>query len=366
MYLALQTYERHQVPLDHIEQVVCSDGSTDPTQSGAACEPKQSGEFDPDFYAWDQFVTGHASPGKCSGCKPIYPQRTVSAGLLGAYNASGSISTGRFPSATKMIMVESRMDQDAEAWSADWYKRKLIENNTADWAESHFRLYVNDHAIHITDVDDPNYIISYAGILEQAIRELFQWIEEPDYSPPASTNYSVGNYPFVAGDKVTQAQLQVPPTAAERLGLQPVVQLRLDDGQVSPTSPDGSPNTITVHVGDTVNFTGTVETPPGAGQVTCVNWNYEAPQYFGGSLVPTPTVFVVNPGATLTSAVKGATSPGCTAVTPSESVTQTTSHTYTDPGIYYCVLTGSSNRNGDGGDSAGKMDNLARVRVVVQ
>ena len=82
-YLALQLHHRHQVP------------------------------DDPDYYGWDQFRHGN-------GGGPTYPQRDVLVGPIGAFNASGSVSTGGFHG--RMILVESVLDQDAFAWSADWYR----------------------------------------------------------------------------------------------------------------------------------------------------------------------------------------------------------------------------------------------------
>ncbi len=80
VYLAAQTYHRHQVP-------------------------------PPDFYAWDQF--------KADG-KPIYPQRAEIMGPRFARQGSGSIQSGRF--AGKMIVVESLMDETCAPWQADWYR----------------------------------------------------------------------------------------------------------------------------------------------------------------------------------------------------------------------------------------------------
>ena len=61
------------------------------------------------MYAWNQFRNGKG--------EPIYPQRKVLIGPIGAMNGAGSIQNGRFNG--KMIALESLMDIDALPWQAD-------------------------------------------------------------------------------------------------------------------------------------------------------------------------------------------------------------------------------------------------------
>ena len=61
-------------------------------------------------------------------------------------------------------------------------------------------------------------IVSYLGVLHQALRDLSAWVEK-GVEPPQSTNY-----------KVVDGQVQVPPTAAERKGIQPVVTVKANGG----------------------------------------------------------------------------------------------------------------------------------------
>ena len=79
--LALQTYHRHQVPT-------------------------------PDMYGWNQF--------RGADGQPIYPQRDVLIGPIGAAGTAGSVPNGRIHG--KMLVLECLMDIDALAWQADWYR----------------------------------------------------------------------------------------------------------------------------------------------------------------------------------------------------------------------------------------------------
>src|SRR5208282_1170074 len=84
IYLATQTYHRHQIP------------------PGNA------------FPVWDQFK---------AACQPIYPQRPHLMGPRYALGGTGTLQTGRF--AGKMIVVEALMDEAAYPWQADWYRRQV-------------------------------------------------------------------------------------------------------------------------------------------------------------------------------------------------------------------------------------------------
>ena len=84
IYLASQTYHRHQVP--DIEE----------------------------YPVFAQF---------CVGGEPIYPQRPEIIGMKFAQGGGGSIQSGRF--AGKMIVVEAMMDETCSPWQADWYRSRV-------------------------------------------------------------------------------------------------------------------------------------------------------------------------------------------------------------------------------------------------
>ena len=149
-YLALQTYHRHQVPT-------------------------------PDMYGWNQF----------RGPKgvPIYPQRSVLIGPIGAMNGAGSLQSGRFNG--KMIAVETLMDIDALPWQADWYRTKVKEA-LGSRLDDNFRLWFIDHAQHGAPTSPAAHArtVSYQGALEQALRDVSAWVER-GVRPPTNTRYTM-------------------------------------------------------------------------------------------------------------------------------------------------------------------------------
>ncbi|MEX2724794.1 MAG: hypothetical protein Q6367_012965 [Candidatus Freyarchaeota archaeon] len=283
VYLAAQTYHRHQVP-------------------------------SPEYYVWDQF--------RAAG-KPIYPQRPVLLGPRYTWNGCGSLLTGRF--AGKMIVVQALMDEAAFPWQADWYRRR-VEAALGPRLDDHFRLWFVDHAMHTGPVVLPNdprpvlttRVVSYIGVVEQALRDLSAWVEK-GLAPPASTVY-----------KVVDGQVQVPPTAAERKGIQPVVTLTANGGEVA-----------RVAVGETIEFSAVVEVPPGAGTVVAAEWDFE-----GAGDYPLSEQFDKN-NSSMT----------C--------VTLKTTYAFSKPGTYFPALRATSQRQGDCKTPFARIQNLGRVRVIV-
>jgi hypothetical protein len=217
VYLAAQTYHRHQIPPDG-------------------------------YHGWDQY--------KAAG-KPVYPQREYVQAIGSAGMAGGATPRGRF--AGKMIMVEALMDEAAFPWHADWYRSRVMEALGPTFEDS-FRLYFVDHALHTAPwavPDDPRPVattraIPYMTVLHQALRDLAGWVEKGQVPPP-STIY-----------KMDGAQVVVPPTAVDRKGIQPVVTLTAN-GSVR----------ADVKVGEKVEFVGVIEVPPGTGTVVGAEWDFE-------------------------------------------------------------------------------------------
>ena len=106
------------------------------------------------------------------------------------------------------------MDIDALPWQADWYRTKVKEA-LGNRIDEEFRLYFIDHAQHTPPAGVPAQArtVSYQGALEQALRDVSAWVEK-GVKPPASTNY-----------KMVDSQVEVPDSAAQRVGIQPVVRL---------------------------------------------------------------------------------------------------------------------------------------------
>jgi hypothetical protein len=274
-YLALQTYHRHQVPSR-------------------------------DLYGWEEFRDRKG--------QPIYPQRKVLIGPIGALNGAGSIQNGRFKG--KIILLESLMDIDALPWQADWYRTKVKEA-VGKRLDGEFRLYFTDHAQHTPPAGLPAELrtVSYQGALEQALRDVSAWVEK-GVSPPASTSY-----------KVVDAQVEAPPKAESRKGIQPVLDLKVNGGVRAE-----------VAVGQPVTLTATIEVPPNTGKVVAVEWNFDGDSRY----VP----------AELGN------------ISPAVSVKAT--HAWSQPGTYFPVLRATSQREGDPKTQFGRIQNLGRARVIVK
>jgi hypothetical protein len=284
VYLAAQTYHRHQIP-------------------------------SPDYYVWNQFRVGG---------EPVYPQRPALLGPRFARPGGGSIQNGRF--AGKMIVVQALMDEAAFPWQADWY-RKLVQTWLGPRLDDQYRLWFVDHSLHTPQMVMPGdhrpvvttRVINYTGVLQQALRDLSAWVEK-GLAPPPSTAY-----------EVVDGQVQVPPTAAERKGVQPVVTVKANGGARAE-----------VAVGETVEFSAVIEVPPGAGTVVAAKWDFE-----GAGDYPVAEQF----DDTNSSLSR---------------VTLTTTYAFSEPGTYFPALRATSQRQGDFKTRYARIQNLGRVRVVVQ
>ena len=104
-----------------------------------------------------------------------------------------------------MIVMECMMDEAAYPWQADWYHNK-VKGVLGDKMDDQFRLWFVDNAMHVNPsnymtpseggptvagtswVD--SHIISYSGVLQQALRDVAAWAEQ-GIAPAPSTNYEV-------------------------------------------------------------------------------------------------------------------------------------------------------------------------------
>lgn len=277
--LAVQTYHRHQVPPND------------------------------EYPAWDQF--------RGPDGEPLYPQRPLLLGPLFTRNATGELPSGRFDG--KMIVVESLWDREAYPWQADWYRARVAEH-AGDAIDECYRLWLTDRALHgdHTEQDDPGRVVSYIGVLHQALRDLAAWAQHGT-PPPASTRYEV-----VDGQVVL-------PEGADRRGIQPVVALSL--------TANGE-DRIEIAPGETVELTGTITAPPGTGTIVAAHWDFE-----GDGHDDTEADVGADGGA---------------------SVTLTATHTYPERGTFFAVLRGVSQRDGDRESDYARIQNLARARIVVR
>jgi hypothetical protein len=287
IYLATQTFHRHQNP------------------------PRE-------YYVWDEFRKPDGSL--------IYPERPLLANSVDIGPGYASQS-GKF--SCKMIVIENLMDEAAYPWQADWYRAKVRAALGAR-VDDQYRLWFTDHAMHVnpgsymtpseggptttTQSSVDTHIISYAGILQQALRDVAAWAER-GIAPPQSTNY-----------RVEDGQIVVPSNAAERGGIQPVVTLTVNGKQRAD-----------VRVGQSVTLEAVAATPPRAGFIVSAEWDFDGSGAY-------PEHSDIKPQAELRLGI---------------------THTFQKPGTYFPVVRVTSHRSGDAGTRYALAHNLARVRVVV-
>ena len=224
-----------------------------------------------------------------------------------------------------MIVVEALMDEAAVPWQADWY-RSLVQAALGPRMDDSYRLWFVDHAMHTAPSDDPGgprparttRVVSYSGVLQQALRDLADWVER-GLAPPPSTAY-----------EVVDGQVLVPATATARRGIQPVVEMCANGG-----------SRADVAVGETVEFAATIEVPAGVGTVEHAEWDFE-----GVGDYPVVQKFGDTDSAFTT-------------------LTVTTTYAFSEPGTYFPVLRATSQRQGDAKTPFARIHNLGRARVVV-
>jgi hypothetical protein len=258
-----------------------------------------------DYPVWDQFRHSDGSP--------RYPQRPLVLGPLFAAAAAGTVQSGRF--AGKMIVVESLLDREALPWQADWYRAKAQEH-LGGQLDDNFRLWFTDNALHGDDETQefPTHTVSYLGVLHQALRDLSRWVEE-GVAPPPGTRY-----------EVVDGQVLVPADATQRGGIQPVVSLAANGGVRAD-----------VAVGDVVTFHASARVPQGAGVIVTVEWDFDGAGSF----------------------------PMAESIEVAEEVVAQRQFSFAAPGVYFPTVRVASHRHGDRTSPYARVQNLARVRVVV-
>ncbi len=265
----------------------------------------------PDMVGWNQF--------RDSNGKPLYPQRDILIGPLSAAGTAGSMPNGNIHG--KVLVLEVLMDIDALPWQADWYrsqvKEKLGDLSPPESVENNFALWYIDHAHH----DDPApgiaqaHAVSFAGALQQALRDVSTWVEKGIH--PANTRY-----------EIIDSQVHVPANAKERGGIQPVVELQANGGVRAD-----------VKIGEAVDFTANIEVPPNAGKIIAIEWCFEGTgEYPASEKIDTPQ----------------------------ERMRVSATHAFTKAGTYFPVVRVTSQREGNMQTPYGKIQNIARVRVVVE
>lgn len=243
---------------------------------------------------------------------PRYPQRDILVAHTFAETASGGgTNTGNITA--KMIVMDNLLDNKAFPWEADWY-RTQVQKALGDRFDSNYRLYYSDSADHEMGPVAPEMqyrLVDFTGLYEQHLRDLSAWVEK-NIEPPPATNYQIRN-----------GQVDVPESASQRAGIQPVAHLTAQkESQV------GSPVTLQAFI----------EIPHAIGKIVSVEWDVLGNGNFVHASFGMPdTVIRVN-----------------------------TTHTYTEAGVYFPSVRVASHRSGNTQTPYALAYNLGRTRVVVQ
>ena len=280
-FLAVQTYHRHQVP-------------------------------GPEYTAWDQF--------RDAAGKPLYPQRSFLLGPLFTRGAAGSIPTGKFKG--KMILLGSLWDREAFPWQQAWYHDRVKEN-LGDQTDNSFRLWYTDHAIHgdaSGQLDDPTRVVSYLGVLQQALRDLSQWVEK-GVEPTSSNKY-----------QIQDGQVIIPEKAQERHGIQASVEAKVNGKEQE-----------TIQKGVRLNFSGKVELPQSTGKLVYSAWDFDGSGEFK-NIVDLSQARISENGTLVEFSI---------------------SHQFDQAGTYYPSLRIATRREGDSSTPFARIQNIDRVKVIV-
>src|SRR5262245_19074286 len=95
-------------------------------------------------------------------------------------------------------------------------------------------------------------MVSYLGVLQQALRDVADWVEL-GIAPPAST-----------ACRYVDGQVHVPDTASARRGPQAVVRVTVNGSERAD-----------VAAGDEVRFVAQIDVPVGAGGIVGVEWDFD-------------------------------------------------------------------------------------------
>ena len=273
-FLAAQTYHRHQVP-------------------------------GPEYAVYDQYRDQNGAP--------RYPQRPFLLAPQFAAGAAGHVPTGRF--AGRMILVESMLDREAYPWQADWYRARAAEHLGAE-LDDRFRVWYVDNALHgdVEWQEHPDHTVSYLGVLHEALRDLAAWVER-GVPAPRSSRYAV-----------VDGQVELPASAADRLGVQPVATLTVDGAERADVAP-----------GAEVRVELVAEVPQHVGAIVRVLWDLD-----GDGVFETDET-----------------------VTPAERIERAATVTFDTAGTRFVAVRVSSQHDGDAATPFGRIDNVARARIVV-
>lgn len=247
---------------------------------------------------------------------PLYPQHPVpdQSPLMGVPY------TGAYEG--KLLWVHHT--HDASLWPPQGllYREAVLRNRGQDALDNDFCLRWADNAEHIPPFmlpSDPGratstWLIDYGPYIEQSLLDLQDWVERSIKPAPTAYHYEDG-------------KVLLPPTAAERGGIQPVVRV----------TANGS-SRAEVAAGSTVTLEVEAEAPPAGGGIVSVQWDLEGKGTFE-----------------MDHQVDGSQSVVRLSIT----------HVYPERGTYFATARVACHRESKVGAIARVVPNLASARIVV-
>jgi hypothetical protein len=242
---------------------------------------------------------------------PIHPQRP-GAGGIGAAHMGAVSFTGKFTGK----VLHTQHAHDSSIWPraenpADHVKDRYVIR----WLEN--AEHTGGHSIPVGPPPVPSTrLIEFKGANQQNLHDLVAWVEND--VTPVGTTYSLS----------PGGVLRLPSTAAERGGIQPVVEVTANGGPRAD-----------VKAGEPVVLGVVADVPPGTGTITDVRWDFD-----GTGAWPQVDDGIDGTAARLEAKV---------------------THVYDSPGTYFAAVRVTSHRDGDVHATSRQVENIGRARVVV-
>jgi hypothetical protein len=214
---------------------------------------------------------------------------------------------------------------DASLWPASGmaYRTAVMRSQGEEGMRLRFRQRWVDNAEHVPPAALPSkpgratntWLVNYQPFIEQSLVDLVAWVEK-------------GIDPVETAFEYLDGKVTLPPTAAERKGIQPVVHATANGARRAE-----------VRVGEPVTLAVDAEVPSGAGTIIAVAWDFD-----GSGTYPFSHDGIDGSGS---------------------SVSLTTTYSYDRPGEYFATALVHSQREGDVNAAFRRIPNLSQVRVVV-
>jgi hypothetical protein len=251
-----------------------------------------------------------------AGGVPVYPQHPVPS----MSPLMGVSYTGRYEG--KLLWIHHTHDSSLWPPQGIVYADAVLKAQGAEAARENFRLQWTENAEHVPPQFIPRaptrscdtWLVDYFPIIEQGLADLISWVEDGVAPPETRFEYAGG-------------QVTLPPSAAERGGVQPTAAVTAN-GSVRTKARSGDPVTLEVRA----------QAPPAGGTIISVEWDFD-----GTGAFP----FQHEVGG------KDAT------------VRLSTTHTYDKPGTYFATARVTSHRDGRPDARFRRLTNVASARIII-